>query len=96
MPTLRDLLLMMSCGVIAAVALTLLSEAYRSAPANTVAPFEYSALAWSVLYGWMVWGELPDAIGWLGITIIIGAGLYVLYRESVRSQSRTRPIAGES
>ena len=89
MPTSADLLLMMSCGVIAAVALTLLSEAYRSAPANIVAPFEYSALAWSVLYGWLVWGELPDAVGWLGIAIIIGAGLYVLYRESIRSKSRS-------
>jgi drug/metabolite transporter (DMT)-like permease len=92
MPTLTDLLLMMSCGVIAAVALTLLSEAYRSAPANTVAPFEYSALAWSVLYGWLVWGELPDAVGWLGIAIIIGAGLYVLYRESIRSLSRPAAV----
>ena len=88
MPTSTDLLLMMSCGVIAAIALTLLSEAYRSAPANTVAPFEYSALPWSVLHGWAVWGDLPDAIGWLGIAIIIGAGLYVLYRESVRPESR--------
>ena len=86
MPTSTDLLLMMSCGVIAAIALTLLSEAYRSAPANTVAPFEYSALPWSVLYGWAVWGDLPAAIGCLGIAIIVGAGLYVLYRESVQSQ----------
>jgi drug/metabolite transporter (DMT)-like permease len=95
MPTSTDLLLMMSCGVIAAVALTLLSEAYRSAPANTVAPFEYSALAWSVLYGWLVWGEHPDAIGWLGIAIIIGAGLYVLYRESIRSKSRPGVVTHE-
>jgi drug/metabolite transporter (DMT)-like permease len=95
MPTSTDLLLMMACGVIAAVALTLLSEAYRSAPANTVAPFEYSALAWGVLYGWLVWGDLPDAIGWLGIAIIIGAGLYVLYRESIRSMSRSAAVTSQ-
>lgn len=82
-PGAMDLLLMMSCGVIAAVALTLLSEAYRSAPANTVAPFEYSALGWSVLFGWMIWGDHPDLGEWLGIAIIVGAGIYVLYRESV-------------
>jgi drug/metabolite transporter (DMT)-like permease len=83
-PTAKDLLLMMSCGAIAAVALTLLSEAYRSAPANTVATFEYSALGWSLLYGWMVWGDHPSGSEWLGIAVIIAAGLYVLYRESVR------------
>ena len=43
MPTSTELVLMMSCGIIAAVALTLLSEASRSAPANTVAPFGLGA-----------------------------------------------------
>lgn len=84
-PDAIDLLLMMSCGAIAAAALTLLAEAYRSAPANVVAPFEYSAVGWSILYGWMMWGELPDAAGFIGIAIIIGAGLYGLYREAARS-----------
>jgi drug/metabolite transporter (DMT)-like permease len=83
-----DLILMMSCGVIAAISLTLLSEAYRSAPANQIAPFEYSALCWGVIYGWLVWRELPDAVGWLGTAIIIGAGLYLLYSD--RGQSTPR------
>jgi drug/metabolite transporter (DMT)-like permease len=76
-----DLLLMMSCGIIAAVGLTLLTEAYRSAQANIVAPFEYTALIWGVLFGWLFWRELPDLVGWIGMAVIIGAGLYILYRE---------------
>ena len=84
-PSTPDLLLMMSCGFVAAAALTLLSEAYRSAPANSVAPFEYSALGWSVLYGWLVWAELPDATAWVGIVIIVGAGIWVLYGAPVQS-----------
>jgi drug/metabolite transporter (DMT)-like permease len=85
-PGLVDLVLMASCGVIAAVALTLLTQAYRVAEANVVAPFEYTALIWSVLNGWIFWREWPDAVGWLGIFIIVAAGTYVFYREQVKSE----------
>lgn len=80
-PTTFDFLLMAACGVVAAAGLTLLTQAYRVAPANTVAPFEYSALIWGTLYGWLFWQELPAANTWLGMAVIVGAGLYVLYRE---------------
>lgn len=76
-----DLLLMMSCGVVAAVGLTLLTQAYRMAHANVVASFEYTALIWGVLYGWLIWGQLPRSGTWLGIAVVVGAGLYVLHRE---------------
>jgi drug/metabolite transporter (DMT)-like permease len=80
-PTATDLVLMLSCGLVAAAGLTLLTQAYRIAEANVVAPFEYTALIWGVLYGWVFWRDWPDATGWAGIAIIVGAGLYVLYRE---------------
>lgn len=81
MPTAFDAMLMMSCGVIAAAGLTLLTQAYRIAEASVVTPFEYTGMIWSVLYGWMFWRQWPDATAWAGIAIIIGAGLYVLWRE---------------
>ncbi|MGL4280422.1 MAG: DMT family transporter [Albidovulum sp.] len=80
-PSLRDLGLMMLCGFIAAAGLTLLTQAYRLSPSSVVAPFEYSAMIWGVLWGWLFWRQLPDAEGWTGILIIVSAGLYVLYRE---------------
>jgi drug/metabolite transporter (DMT)-like permease len=86
-PTATDLALMISCGIIAAIALTLLTEAYRAAEANIVAPFEYTALIWSVLLGWLFWRELPDAVGWTGMAVIIGAGLYLLRRSSSKKSS---------
>ncbi|MCV2868513.1 DMT family transporter [Defluviimonas sp. WL0002] len=85
-PTLRDAALMVSTGVIAAAGLTLLTQAYRVAESNVVAPFEYTAMIWSVMFGWVFFRDLPDAQGWLGISMIIGAGLYVLYREGIRSR----------
>lgn len=83
-PSQVDLMLMMTCGIIAALGLTLLTQAYRITEANVVAPFEYSALIWSVIYGWIFWRDWPDAVGWFGIFMIVGSGLYVLYRERLR------------
>jgi drug/metabolite transporter (DMT)-like permease len=72
---------MASCGVIAAIGLTLLTHAYRVAPSSSVAPFEYSFMIWGLLWGWLFWSDLPDQTGWVGIAVIIGAGLYVVRAE---------------
>jgi drug/metabolite transporter (DMT)-like permease len=81
MPSSHDLMLMCACGVIAAIALTLLTQAYRLGEASIVASFEYTAMIWGVLYGWMFFRDWPTRTGWLGIGIITGAGLFVLWRE---------------
>lgn len=83
MPTAHDLLLMMACGVIAAAGLTLLTQAYRIGEASVVTPLEYTGLLWSVIYGWVFWRDWPTPPDWAGITIIILAGLYILWRETV-------------
>lgn len=80
-PNAHDLTLMMTCGVVAAIGLWLLTQAYRIAAASTVAPFEYTGLIWSVLWGWIFWRDWPDFTGWLGISIIAGAGIFVLAHE---------------
>lgn len=58
-----------------------LSQAYRSAEAATVAPFEYTALPLAIFWGWAVWGHLPGPGVSLGIVLIAGAGLVVFLRE---------------
>ncbi|MEH7829119.1 DMT family transporter [Gemmobacter denitrificans] len=80
-PAFADFALMSLCGVIAAVGLTLLTHAYRIAQSSVVAPFEFTFAFWGILWGWLFWGDLPDALGWLGIAVIIGAGIYVLRAE---------------
>lgn len=66
-----------------------LSQAYRSADAATIAPFEYVALPLSVLWGWLVFGQLPDRWVAAGILLIAGSGIYVFLRE----KQRERPVA---
>ncbi|TXH34645.1 MAG: DMT family transporter [Rhodospirillaceae bacterium] len=79
MPSFRDLLLLAACGPISAIAMTLLSQAYRLTEANFVTPFEYSGLIWAALWGYAIFGETPDMTMWFGAALIVGAGLYMLY-----------------
>lgn len=84
-PSNWDLFLMASCGVIAAIGLTLLTQAYRIAQSSVVAPFEFTFAFWGILWGWIFWGDLPDGLGWLGIAVIIAAGVYVLRSEGQKA-----------
>lgn len=93
MPSPGDLALMASCGLIAAAGLTLLTQAYRIAPSAVVAPFEYSFMFWGLLWGWMFWGDLPDALAWVGIAVIVGAGLYVI-RQPAEADTDDRQLSG--
>lgn len=77
-PSLRDLLLMGLCGVIAAVAMSLLTHAYRSAEANLVTIFEYTGMIWAPLWGFLFFAEVPGWSTILGTGLIIGAGLYAM------------------
>lgn len=86
MPAAFDVAMMMLCGVIAAAGLTLLTQAYRISKSNVVAPFEYTALVWGVLYGWIFWSDWPDTTGWIGITIIVSAGMFVIWQERIEAQ----------
>lgn len=88
MPNLFDLSLMMLCGVVVVAGSTFLAQAYRIASPPVVAPFEYTAIIWSVLNGWLIWSEIPTPLTWLGIAVIIGAGLYLLWSESERAPRR--------
>jgi drug/metabolite transporter (DMT)-like permease len=73
-----DLLLLAACGPIAALGVVLLSNAYRLAEASRVAPFEYTGLIWGVLWGYVVWDEIPAWTTLAGVALLLGAGLYVL------------------
>ncbi len=81
-PTPGDSLIILAIGGLNAVGSYLISQAYRTSEAGLVAPFEYLAMPLAVFWGIVMWGDWPDAVAWLGITLIGGAGLYVLYRET--------------
>jgi len=77
-PTTIDLLLMAATGIIAAVATWFLTQAYRIAEANVIAPFEYSSIICVVLLAYLIWGEVPKPLTVVGGLLIVAAGIYVL------------------
>ncbi len=85
-PSPQDALLMLLCGSLAAVGGYMISQAYRLAEATAVAPFEYSALPLAMIWGVVIWGDWPDAVGLIGILLIVGGGLFVFYRESLKGR----------
>ena len=60
----------------------MVSQAYRLCEAAVIAPFEYAAMPLAILWGVIFFGQVPDRTAWIGIALICGAGLYVLWRET--------------
>ena len=69
---------MAACGVIAAIAMSLLTQAYRLAEANIVTVFEYTGMIWAPLWGFLFLGEIPRWTTLIGMLLIAAAGLYSL------------------
>jgi len=61
-----------------------LIKAFQSAPATVVSPFTYVSLIWATLFGFIIFGDLPDIWTLVGASIIAGGGLYILHREQAR------------
>jgi drug/metabolite transporter (DMT)-like permease len=64
-----------------AIAQILLTSALRHAPVAAILTMDYSGLIWSLLIGWLVFGDIPGHSVWLGAPIIITAGLVIAWRE---------------
>ncbi|MFM8701577.1 MAG: DMT family transporter [Hyphomicrobiales bacterium] len=74
-PALTDFFLIVACGPIAAIGMTMLGQAYRLAEANTVAPFEYTGLLWGALWGFLLWSEVPGVNAVIGAALIVAGGM---------------------
>jgi drug/metabolite transporter (DMT)-like permease len=79
-----EIALFLSLGILAGIGHYALTVAYQRGPAAVIAPFNYSSLIWATLLGYLIFDDFPDAWTWIGATVIIGAGLYIAHRESVR------------
>ncbi len=68
-------------GLLGTIGQHYITEAFRWAPASTVAPIEYTALLWGIGIDWVFWSSSPSASMIMGAVLVIGAGLYVAWRE---------------
>ena len=80
-PTSTDFGIMVLLGILAAAGHFLLIKAFDHAPASWLAPLGYAEIVTAVICGYLAYGHLPDAVTWLGIAVIIAAGLWISVRE---------------
>lgn len=78
---LTDLALAGTAGIAGGVALLSLIAAYRRAAAAIVAPFQYSQMLWGVVFGFLVFGDVPTPAVLTGGLVVVASGLFIIYRE---------------
>ena len=64
-----------------------MTRAFMVAPTGLVAPFEYTVLIWAVMFGYLIWEEVPDLFVWTGAAVIVLSGIFLIQRESVAHNS---------
>src|SRR5712672_2393325 len=80
-PGLPDIGLFVLAGCISIVALLCTNRSLKLAPASVVVPYQYSMIVWAVMFGYVVFGDVPPSSTIVGAAIIIGAGFYIFIRE---------------
>lgn len=78
-------------GVASALSHMLMTVALRFAPSATLAPLNYLEIVVSVILGFLVFGDWPNALTWAGIVVIVSSGLYVIHRERVTASAARAP-----
>ncbi len=76
-----ELALMATIGAIAFASHTLLVLAFARVPAVILAPLSYMEMVSAAVLGFVIFGDLPDAITWAGVALIVASGLYIAHRE---------------
>jgi drug/metabolite transporter (DMT)-like permease len=92
-PTARDWLLMVVMGAIAAVGHFLIVAAHRLATASQLAPYGYTEIATAVVFGFLIFGDWPRPLVWVGIVLIVASGVGASWREA-NLQRRARRQRG--
>ncbi len=83
-PSATAWLLLAGSTVFVIVGNVLVVYAFRDVEVSVVAPFRYTVIIWALLLGWIGWGHTPDLLAVIGMSLIIGSGLYTLHREAIR------------
>ena len=68
---------------------------HKLAPASVLAPFIYTQLVWVTIFGYFVFDSLPNSWTIAGAAVVIGSGLYLLYRERQLGKDTTSEAAVE-
>ena len=81
-PSAYEFWVMLGLGAISTAGFYLLSRAYVVAPPRAIAPIEYTALIWGILWGYVFFSETPNLVKVAGMALIVGAGVFILMRHA--------------
>lgn len=82
-------LMLLGTGALGSVGHFCLIAGHKLAPASVLSPFIYTQLIWVIILGYLVFDHVPTAWTMAGAAMVIGSGLYLLYRERIRGQTAT-------
>ena len=74
---------------LAVVGQGLMISSFMYAPASVIAPYSYAMLVFAALIGYLAFGNFPDLATWVGIALIVGAGLYIAQLERQAAARRS-------
>ena len=80
-PSLNYFLLLIIIGFTAVIGFFSIFGAYRIGSPSTIAPYEYSLIIWSILFGYLIWNDYLTIKGMAGLSLILIASFFTLYRE---------------
>jgi drug/metabolite transporter (DMT)-like permease len=74
-------LILIALGTVGTLGQLLITAALRHGAVASVIVMDYTSLIWALLFGWMIWGQLPASTTVLGAPLIVAAGMIILWRE---------------
>jgi drug/metabolite transporter (DMT)-like permease len=84
--TITQILLLLAVAMLAGLAEFLTIRALEIAEAAAVAPMHYTLMVWATFWGWLIFGQIPDFWTWIGATIVVLTGLYLINRERLAAK----------
>ncbi len=85
--------LLLAMGLSGAAGQVLLTLALRYGAVSAVIVMDYTGLVWATLYGWLIWDQFPTSATWLGMPLIVAAGLIISWREHRLARERYATMA---
>ena len=92
-PTSTGWLIVLAIGLMGGCGQILITIAFRCAPVSVIAPFDYMALVYGFILGFVFFAELPDAYLIVGGAIVVARGIYIVHRETVIARERRKQQA---
>lgn len=91
-PSANDMALLVVCASCMVAALIMAVMAVRRGELGFVTPFRYTGLIWALILGFLVFGDWPRPLTFIGAALIVGTGLFTLYRERRLRAAKSRAL----